>query len=165
MNSNEGDLFSEQTGSTTKFEPITLELKGIVVNFTRDHKQYCLTGIPTFKNSKRMMSWLDKARKKLTFFQGSWWVRKDTIKIQSALITLPQHQEWMDQAIRNLESQLRSALQLTDKKIQTVASPRSWIASRVPLDDAWTWCPEIILKSEKCEAGNEGATILIERIK
>jgi hypothetical protein len=143
MHSNEKDLFSEQTGSTAKFEPITLELKGIVVNFTRDHK----------------------ARKKLTFFQGSWWVRKDTIKIQSALITLPQHQEWMDQAIRNLESQLRSALQLTDKKIQTVASPRSWIASRVPLDDAWTWCPEIILKSEKCEAGNEGATILIERIK
>lgn len=159
------DLFSVPMAKNSFGPPIVLELKGIVIPFQKDHTTHYLRGIPTFKNSKRVMAWLDKAKKLVTFMNGFYWVRQDTIRIQNTLMTLPQHQKWMDQAILSIESRLRSVLQITDKKIQTVASARSWIASKVPLDDSWTWCPEIVLKSEKCEEGEEGATIVITRLR
>lgn len=159
--SSQKDLFSAQTGNPS----IVIELKGIVVHFKYKRVAKTLSGIPTFKSGKKVLAWIGKAGLIMEWMGGKWWARRDTIRIQSTLLTLPQHQKWMDQAILSIESQLRSALRLTDEKIRTVASPRSWIASYVPLDDSWTWVPEIVLKSEKCDEGQEGATIVIERIR
>lgn len=130
---------------------ITLELSGICVTFTdpQTKQSRVLKGIPSFKTGKTAFGWLDKI----------------TRKIQARPLTLPQHKKWMELATASLESQLLSALQTTIEKIQMVASPRSWIASRVPLDDSWAWCPEIIVTSRLCKPGEqEGATIKIERI-
>jgi len=141
----ERDLFSE----TERGIPVVLELKNISVNYKdSEGKQRVLRGIPSFKTGKTAIGWLDKL----------------TNKIQARPMTLPQHQKWMELAILSIESQLRSALAITDARIRTVASPRSWIASRLPLDDSWAWCPEISVKSELCAPGQEGATIVIERL-
>jgi hypothetical protein len=129
--------------------PVTLVLKGIEVTYKDSEKvQRVLTGIPSFKTGKTAVGWWDKLKQ----------------KVQARPLTLPHHAKWMELATLSLESQLRCAFQITDERIQTVASPRSWIASRMPLDDSWAWCPEIHVKSELCEPGQEGATILIERI-
>lgn len=140
------DLFSlTDSGS----RPITLELSGIEVKWEEKGEPRVLRGIPSFKTGKTAFGWRDKL----------------TGKIQARPLTLPQHKKWMDLAILSIESQLRSALGITDARIQTVASPRSWIASRLPLDDSWAWVPDIRVVSRLCADGEvEGATITIERI-
>lgn len=143
----QGSLFNPT--APTPREPIVLTIKGIEVPYQRDGKSYVLRGIPSFKTGKTAFAWRDKA----------------TGKIMARPLTLPEHRKWMELAILSIASQLRSALAITDAKMQTVASPRSWIASRVPLDDAWTWCPETIVRCELCERGEEGATITVERIR
>lgn len=151
MNSNQPcsqeDLF--KTAPATGMPRVVLQLRGITVQYTKDGKSHTLRGVPSFKTQKTAFGWFDKA----------------SGKIMARPLTLPEHKKWMELAIHSIESQLRSIFQITDAKIRTVASPQSWIASLVPLDDSWTWCPEISVKSELCEPGKEGATILIERIQ
>jgi hypothetical protein len=145
--SQQGSLFNQTAPMPS--QPIVLTIKGIEVPYTRDGKSHVLRGVPSFKTGKTAFAWRDKA----------------TGKIMARPLTLPEHRKWMELAILSLESQLCSALQITAAKIQTVASPRSWIASRVPLDDSWTWCPEITVRCELCAPGEEGATITVERIR
>lgn len=140
------DLFAKPK----KWPEITLYLQGIEVTFTRDGKSHILRGIPSFKTGKTAIGWRDKA----------------TGKIQARPLTLPEHKKWMSLAIHSIESQLRSCLKITEEKIQTGASPRSWIASQVPLDDSWTWFPEQEVKSRLCQNGEKpGAVITIQRIR
>ena len=144
----EKDLFSPQEAG---YAPFTIELQGITVKFKvkGDRELHTLSGIPVFKTGKKAIAWKDKV----------------TGKLMARPITLPQHQKWMELATLSIESSLRSAFGITDAKIQTVASPQSWIATKMPLDDSWTWCPDIQVKSRLCRPGEqEGATIEITRL-
>lgn len=146
MSTEPKDLFASTESGTP---PIVLELSGIEVEWHEKGELRVLRGIPSFKTGKTAFGWLDRA----------------TGKIQARPLTLPQHKKWMDKAILAIESQLRSVLGITDARIQTVASPRSWIASQVPLDDSWTWCRQIVVESRRCVGDEqEGATIVIQRI-
>src|SRR5438128_10784787 len=127
MNSN------AQSEQTTLFpmgaedsKKLVLEVSGIKVSFRvkGDPNLHWLTGVPSFKTGKTAFAWRDKA----------------TGKIMARPLTLPHHKKWMELAIRSIESQLKSAFGITDQKMLTAASPRSWIASLAPLDDSWTWC-------------------------
>lgn len=40
----------------------------------------------------------------------------------------------------------------------------AWINQNVPLDDSWLFVPELIVRAEACEKGNEGASVSIEAI-
>jgi hypothetical protein len=103
--------------------------------------------IPSFKTQKTAYGWLDKA----------------TGKIFARPATLPEHREWMEKAVRNFVSQLLSGSATGESTIQTGATPQSLIAL-LPRDDCWAAIPETLLKSELCEPGQEGATIVIERL-
>jgi len=142
------DLFDSQTAVGAV--PIVIEVRGIEVQFTKEGKQRTLKGVPSFKTGKTAFGWMDKL----------------TRKIMARPVTLPEHRKWMDRATLVIESRLRSIFQITDAKISTVAQPRSWIASLMPLDDSWRWCPEIEIKADPrlCEPGREGATIKIIRL-
>jgi hypothetical protein len=151
MNS-QATLFDSPTEATTPQAKIVLEIKGIKIPFRvkGDPRLHYLTGIPSFKTGKTAFAWRDKS----------------TGKLMARPLTLPHHKKWMEAAIRSIESQLRSTLQITDEKIRTVASPRSWIASLLPCDDSWTWLQEIQITSRLCREGEiEGATITIERVE
>lgn len=128
---------------------VVIHLTGIEVPYKRDGKTCVLRGIPSFKTGKTAFGWWDKF----------------TRKIMARPLTLPEHRKWMDLATLSIESQLRSAFQITEEKTRTVASLRSWIASRLPLDDSWAWCPSIVVQCELCQPGEEGATVVIERIR
>lgn len=130
---------------------VTIELSG-------------LGPIPSFKNRKLIRSWIDKERKKEEFRDGYWWIRKDTIKVKSMLYLEPELQEWMEKATSLIESQLRSATATIREKILMAACPRSLIATLLPLDDCWTSFREVTVRNELVEAGQEGATIQIERM-
>src|SRR5882724_4188420 len=95
-------LFPMETEAFAK--PLVLEVKGIRIPFRikGDPKLHWLTGIPSFKTSKTAFAWRDKA----------------TGKLMARPLTLPHHKKWMEQAIRNIESQLRYAFGITDEKIQ-----------------------------------------------
>lgn len=80
------------------------------------------------------------------------------------LITLPARQKWMEQAIRVIESQLRSGSAISEGAISTGPCPLSWIASSLPADDSWQWIPEIRVQVQRVTKGQEGAEILIERL-
>ena len=147
MNSKQKDLFASTANGTP---PIRLELSGIEAEYNDKGEPKVLRGIPSFETGKTAFAWRDKV----------------TGKMMARPLTLPQHKKWMEKAILSIESQLRSVLGITDAKIQTVASPRLWIASRLPLDDSWRWCREISVTSRLCQEGEEeGATITIERIQ
>jgi hypothetical protein len=137
--------------AATGHTPVVIELSGIEVIYKdrASSTPKILRGIPSFKTGKTAFGWLDRA----------------TNKIMARPLTLPQHAKWMKLAILSIESQLRSALGITDAKIRTAASARSWIASLLPLDDSWRWCPEITVTSRLCRDGEEeGATITITRL-
>lgn len=130
---------------------VTIELSG-------------LGPIPSFKNRKLIRSWIDKERKIEEFRDGYYWLRKDTIKVKSMLYLEPELQAWMERATSLIESQLRSATATITGRIQTAACPRSLIATLLPLDDCWTSFREVVIKNELVEPGQEGASILIERL-
>lgn len=79
-------------------------------------------------------------------------------------ITDPGVKNWMECAIEAFESQLLCASQKNGGGMLTVASRRCLIASCVPADDCWTQVPEISVKCELCDPGQEGATIIIEKL-
>lgn len=80
------------------------------------------------------------------------------------LITKPEFQKAMEQITRDFVSQLLSASQIAGGGTVTAHGKRLLIASCVPADDCWTQIPDVRIKAELCEAGHEGATILIERL-
>lgn len=129
--------------------PIVIQIDGITVDYMKDGQQRVLRGVPSFKTGKTAFAWRDKA----------------TGKIMARPLTLPEHKKWMDQAILSIQSQLISALKITAERMATVAHPRSWIASRVPLDDSWAWCRETITRSRLKKPGDPDAIITITRIR
>ena len=149
MKQKQKDLFGS---APVTYPSITLSLKG-------------LGPVPSFKNQKLIRTWLEKVGKVVQFMAGSWWVRKDTIKIRSMLYANPVHQKWMETAISHFESQLRCALATIGGETQTGASLRSQIVTLLPLDDCWTAFRELEIKSELCNPGEEGATITIQRLR
>jgi hypothetical protein len=114
--------------------PVTIELRGIVV--------------PSFKNNKILIA-KSPSGKPLE---------------RPLLITKPENQKTMDKITDSIALQLLSAFRTDDGVTLTGRSLRCAIASCVPEDDCWTKVPEITIKGELCEPGNEGATIIIERL-
>jgi hypothetical protein len=143
------DLFKTRNTPDNSSPRIIIELSG-------------LGPIPSFKNQKRMRAWIDKALKRREWINGEWWIAEKSIKVRAMLFTNPDHQAWMDQAIPLIESQLHSALAIIVGGIQTGALARSRIATLLPLDDCWTSFAELIVRSELCEKGQEGASIMIQ---
>jgi hypothetical protein len=131
--------------------PIILELKGI-------------GPIPSFKTGKRAFAWIDSKSATVMAYKGEIWYRKRGLKAMARPITLPEHMEWMKKAISLIESQLRSVFQTIGVEIRMAACPRSRIATLLPCDDCWTSFRELVVKSELCAPGQEGATITIERL-
>jgi hypothetical protein len=130
-------------------KPIVIELRGIIVHYKEKGETKILRGVPSFKTGKCAIGWIDKATK----------------RVMARPMTLPEHKTWMTLATQRIECQLRSILQITDEKIRMAARPRSWIASLLPLDDSWTWVPELKIQSRLCGPGEEeGATITITRL-
>lgn len=80
------------------------------------------------------------------------------------LITKPELQKRMQEITESFVLQLLSAFQTSDGATLTGRSLRFAIASCTPADDCWTCLPEIHLKAELCAPGQEGATIVLERI-
>jgi hypothetical protein len=113
---------------------LTLELRGLV--------------IPSFKNNKILIA---KSP------QGKPLDRP-------LLITKPEFQKIMARMVASIESQLRCAFRTEDGATLTGVSLRSAIALSMPEDDCWTQVPEISIRGELCEPGQEGATITIERL-
>lgn len=141
------DLFKTQRPETG-WPPIIIELQGLEVEFQKDGQTHILRGIPSFKTGKMAIGWRDKM----------------TGKIMARPLTLPEHKKMMELITLSIESQLRSALGITEEKIQTVALLPSWIASRMPLDDSHTWIKELVVISS-VDPNSEGATITIQRIR
>ncbi len=79
------------------------------------------------------------------------------------LITEPRKRKWMDQCTRSFASQLWSALVTAEDATSTGRRPPCWTAS-LPLDDSWQWIPEIKVLARKVKRGDEGATVLVERL-
>lgn len=71
---------------------------------------------------------------------------------------------WMAACIQSLESQLFCITQIGNGETPTAPSPHSSIASSLPLDDSWAWIPEQHLYAQLVKPGEEGATIIIEKL-
>lgn len=104
--------------------------------------------IPSFKNNKMMIT-KGPSGKPLE---------------RPLLITKPEFQQAMKKITDAIVSQCLSAFQIADVRICQESSIRSSIAWSLPADDCWEKIPEIIIRGELCEVGQEGATILIERL-
>lgn len=111
-------------------------------SFSIELKVRGLAEVPSFKNSKQIVRLGKKA----------------------ALITKPERQKWMEQAIQSFESQLRSAFQMKGIEITTGPSALSSIASLLPLDDSRKWIPQHSVNTLLVSKEEAGADILIERI-
>lgn len=100
--------------------------------------------VPSFKNCKRV-------------------VHNRTTK-KPFLATKPEVKGWMQRCIQSFESQLFCATLTADAGTLTAARPRSLIVSSRPLDDSRQWISQLTVLAEDVDAGNEGATIIIEEI-
>lgn len=98
--------------------------------------------IPAFKNSKLLL------------------------KKKGLLITNPRYQSIMKQIMRDIESQLSLESRTTAEGILTECSAHCWTAllKSLPQDDSWQWMPEITMKAVKVNKGDEGATLVIEKL-
>lgn len=79
-------------------------------------------------------------------------------------LTDPKIKKWMDKAARSIESQLRFMCQTGVNGTVTDQQLRSWTQSSVPLEDSLTWIELGYVRGQRVKKGEEGATILIERI-
>lgn len=79
------------------------------------------------------------------------------------LITAPKARQWMEQATKDLYSQLKSLYQTKGGATSTepwqLSAMSSW-----PLDDNWKVIPHITVKVKMVEKGEEGAIITIDKI-
>ena len=80
------------------------------------------------------------------------------------LITNPERQKWMERCTQGFVSQLLSVIQTIEGETLTGQQVQSWIACNMPSNDSRQWIPELHITSEQCSKGEEGATIMIERI-
>ena len=80
------------------------------------------------------------------------------------LITNPKQKKLMQQIIQSFALQLCSAFPTTLGATRMDASRRFSIVSSMPADDCWTRIPDTVIHCEKCEPGQEGCTVVIERI-
>lgn len=71
----------------------------------------------------------------------------------------------MEQAVESFASQLRSELATRGIATTTGLSALSQIALFLPLDDSRKWMPEHSVNTLLVSKGQEGADVLIERIK
>jgi hypothetical protein len=79
------------------------------------------------------------------------------------LVTDPKCQRWMQACMSSFASQLHSAFRTSEGATSTVPWQLYAIAS-LPPDDNWKVMPEIMIRAEKVEKGEEGALIHIEKI-
>jgi hypothetical protein len=100
--------------------------------------------VPSFKNKKRAI--LDRHTGRMR------------------TMTDAKTQKWMEQCIRSIESQLLYAIQTIAEGTLTARRVPSLIACYLPLDDSRQWLPELLIKSVDCDKGEEGATIVIEKL-
>lgn len=104
--------------------------------------------VPSFKNNKEL-----------------GWRKTKRGKTIPTIRTNSRYRRWMDQAIRSIESQLRSWYQTADEGTGTEQSLRSWIVSSVPLDDSLDWIPESGgWRTIRVPKGEEGIRITVEKI-
>ena len=79
------------------------------------------------------------------------------------LIPAPKARQWMEQATKDLYSQLKSLYQTKDGATSTepwqLSAMSSW-----PLDDNWKVIPHITVKVRVVPKGEEGAIITIDKI-
>lgn len=80
------------------------------------------------------------------------------------LITKPEYQKALEKITESLRCQLLSACQTASGGTLTASSLRSWIALSMPADDAWTHVPQMTIRGELCEPGQEGAVVTIKRL-
>lgn len=103
--------------------------------------------IPSFKNSK------------VTITQAHGRALK-----RPMVITAPEYQEWKTKAVQSLESQLLSKCQTVAGEIQLERSKLFAMLSRLPEDDSVNDLREGSWKVVRVPPGEEGATIVIERL-
>ncbi len=96
--------------------------------------------VPSFKNAKRIVS-------------------------HNYLATRKDVKRWMMQATDSFESQLMCAAQTACGETSTDQQRRSWIASSVPLDDARQIIRSLTISTFDVPNGDEGADILITKLK
>lgn len=99
--------------------------------------------VPSLKNSKRVV--IQKGGK-------------------AKPITDPKVKKWMKQASALIASQCRCGTQ-TGAGAMVMAPLQAYWTALLPRDDCWTVIPELVVKSQLCEPGEEGATITIERLQ
>lgn len=99
--------------------------------------------VPSLKNSKR------------TVIQASGKTKP---------ITSTKVKKWMQTAVAHIVSQCLSDTPIIVAGTQTEHLQASWTAL-LPRDDCWTVIPELVVTSQLCAPGEEGATITIERIQ
>lgn len=144
------DMFSQKP--VLRPRAITLEIQG---------------KIPSYKNNKML---LKPSAKALLQALSSGNIPAITAQLKAFLkkpilmITKPEYQRRMETMIASIESQLLSASQTACAQTCQENLIPSWIALCVPVDDCWTKLPEIHIRAELCEPGNEGATVVIERL-
>lgn len=85
------------------------------------------------------------------------------IKNSMFSIVKKENREWKRRCVQNFLSQLISSLPTTESGTVTPLALQSLIAS-LPPDDNWQVIPSIRIEAQKVEPGEEGATIVIERI-
>lgn len=93
--------------------------------------------------------------------------KNNKMLVKGKLITDPKKQKWMNQAIRQLRSQLLSVSQTIVEETSTVEPQPSSTALLMRLknmDDCRQWVPELHIRCEIVEKGNEGVDIVIEEI-
>jgi hypothetical protein len=104
--------------------------------------------IPSFKNSKRWVTKLPNGK---------------PLK-RPLLITSPEYQEWMAQAVQSLEFQLLSTSPTDSGGTQPERSRLFAMLSLLPVDDSVNDLPEGSWKVVKVPPGEEGCQIVIERL-
>jgi len=98
--------------------------------------------VPSFKNSKMIIT-----------------------RPRVRLMTKPEYQKWMKKCEDTLLSQLHSLYRIFEEGTPMARSPRSWIASYVPLDDSVNHIRKIQVEVKAVDKGEEGAVLLIECYK
>ncbi len=143
------DLFSKPVMKPRK---VTLEIHG---------------KIPSYKNNKMLIRPSAKALMSAIMtgdLKGARALIHAYLKKPIVMITKPEYQRTMETMIASIESQLLSVSQTASGQIYPASLTLSWIALSVPADDCWTKLPKIVIEAELCKPGEEGATIVIERL-
>lgn len=101
--------------------------------------------IPAFKNRKRAI--------------------RDRRTGKQRTLTEPRVKEQMERIILAIGFQLLSVIPTTAGETLTAQQARSWIASSLPSDDSRQIISQIFITALDCDKGEEGAQIIIEKMK